>query len=195
MNLLDPLRLVIIVATLVVFSVWMKRHPTSIRSLSPRYWWRHARELTMKDYAKKLGIGLAFALVAFLLLPDITSFVESNAGPIVDNPAQNPIAIVYRISPLMLLAVSVVLPISEEWLFRDVMLPAVRRKYGAVIAVLISSATFAFLHITNPGTSPLMFIPVLAGGVMFSLAYLRGGLLSSYLAHGVYNALVVLSVM
>jgi membrane protease YdiL (CAAX protease family) len=93
---------------------------------------------------------------------------------------------------LMLLLVSVIAPIFEEFLFRGALLPWLEQRWGFrrgwVLALLVSSIAFGAIHLVPaalPGLSAL--------GLVLGLAFLRTGhLASAVIVHGLWNGGVFL---
>jgi membrane protease YdiL (CAAX protease family) len=85
--------------------------------------------------------------------------------------------------PLMLIA-----PLTEEGLFRGVMLPALVRRHSAVVAIAWTSLLFALVHL-NPwqGAGALV-----AGVYLGALRVRTGSLLAPMVAHGLFNGFPIL---
>lgn len=78
-------------------------------------------------------------------------------------------------------------PIFEEFIFRGLIFGGLRRSLNAWPAILASAAVFAIVH------PPLSMIPVFGLGVCAALAFDRTKmLLAPMIAHGIYNAIVLL---
>jgi membrane protease YdiL (CAAX protease family) len=85
------------------------------------------------------------------------------------------------------LVVAVVAPLTEELLFRGLILRGLEQRYGAWPALLVSSALFAASHVF-----PAQAIPAFAAGLYLGWLYLATGTLWWPLAaHALYNGLVV----
>jgi membrane protease YdiL (CAAX protease family) len=83
------------------------------------------------------------------------------------------------------LAVVVVAPLTEELLFRGLILRGLERRYGAVAALLISSAFFALSHFNL-----IQAIPAFAAGLYLGWLYRATGTLWwPMAAHALYNGL------
>ena len=93
--------------------------------------------------------------------------------------------------PLALMAVSLG-PLTEELLFRGVLLSALLQRWGSGAAILLSSLLFALMHL--PGLDWQLFaVPDLLL-LALVLAWLRlrsGSIWPSVLAHGTYNLMAV----
>lgn len=133
---------------------------------------------------KKLGFALAtFSLVCagnFAI-----SWVQNYLG--FQSQSSNPLlAMVINSSGMTLalwvLVLTVLGPLAEELWYRAMLLPA--------LGLLLSSLLFALVH-----SDPRVFLPLAWTGFMFGWAYRRGGLLSSWLAHALWNGLVTLTLL
>ena len=90
---------------------------------------------------------------------------------------------------LILLEAAVVAAITEEIMFRGVLYPAFRERFGAARGILITSALFALAHPTLPGG----FLPLMALGASFNVAYEKtGSLVPSMTMHALNNGLLIL---
>lgn len=93
-------------------------------------------------------------------------------------------------------ASALVAPAAEELFFRGFLLPAVRERFrkngrgNDLAAVAVVAATFAAAHF-SPSDFPALFV----AGAVFGAASLgsrtRGGLVAPFLAHAIFNALVL----
>ncbi len=70
-------------------------------------------------------------------------------------------------------AMFVIASASEETLFRGYLLQTLARARLAWMAIIITSAFFAFAHLANPNTSALALVNTLLAGLWFSAAYLK----------------------
>mgnify|MGYP001610078592 CR=1 FL=1 len=97
-----------------------------------------------------------------------------------------------KLMSLFLLMV-VVAPITEEFFFRWVPIRGIdlitKNKLILWIIIIVSSAGFGILH----GSWHNIFIQGVAG-IIFSLAFLKGGYLSSVTAHATYNSIIIATI-
>ena len=93
-----------------------------------------------------------------------------------------------RSHPVLLLAMQVVVGFYEELLFRGFLLTRLRRILGRWwLAVLLSSALFAALHMTTQ--EPVMAIPIFGLGVVFcSFTIWRKSLVPAMIGHALFNS-------
>ena len=87
----------------------------------------------------------------------------------------------------------IVAPVTEELLFRGLILRGLLSRYGAVTAVLISALLFALFHV-NPWQMPGAF---LIGGILGWWYVQTGTVTPCLLGHAAYNAipLIALAIM
>jgi CAAX protease family protein len=135
-----------------------------------------------------MAVGLTFGLVFGAFSITFIYFAALNAvgiSPDTDLPEQ-----AYQSAgPLIVLAVLslVFAPIMEETFFRGFVFGGLRYRWGAAAAAGASGLLFAVAHIGNPGTIYLI-PPVALIGALFAWGYLfSGSLLSSILAHFLFN--------
>ena len=90
-----------------------------------------------------------------------------------------------------LLSTVVCAPLFEEFLFRGVIMEAVRRRRNAMAAWLISSLCFGFAH----GLPSQMLMTGVIGLVLGYVCIRSGSLFGSIMLHGLNNALAMLLLM
>ena len=144
--------------------------------LRPRWWGQGSPRLLLAVLLTVSGatvvLGQVSNLVQFLwpmppLLQDF--FFDLTSQPLV----------------LLLLALGVVAPLTEELLFRGLVLPGLTRRYGFPIALISSSLLFGLFHL-----NPWQALPAaLAGLYLGWLRHRTGGVGHSMLAHAVFNGL------
>ncbi len=132
----------------------------------------------------QLGFGIAsFSLIctgnfAISWLQNLLQLQNQSSNPL--------LALVMNSSGVTLglwIVVLVVLgPLAEELWYRAMLMPA--------IGLLPSALLFALVH-----SDPRVFLPLAWTGLMLGWAYRRGGLLSSWLAHGLWNGLVTATLL
>ncbi|MCL6564295.1 MAG: CPBP family intramembrane metalloprotease [Firmicutes bacterium] len=159
-------------------------------------WWRAKVPLdqVLQPYRRRsgwawgLGVGLALSLLAALVVAAESQglhwSVRSN-NPLVYAPQ----FFAHPDWPLGVLVVAVVgmAPAAEEFLFRGLFLEALRRRWGATWAVVLSGATFAAAHF-----DPTLFWALWLAGIGLGWLYVRTrSLVPSTIAHATFNALSV----
>jgi len=86
---------------------------------------------------------------------------------------------------LGVVVIAVLAPVVEELVFRGFLAEAFRAR-GARIAVLVSAVSFGIAHLQLAG-----FRYYVAMGVVFTLVYLRRGLIGSIAAHAAFNGMLI----
>lgn len=161
-------------------------------------WWRAKVPLgqVLQPYRRRggwawslgLGGGLGLSLLAALVVATESQglhwSIRSN-NPLVYAPK----LFSHPAWPLAVLVVAVVVmaPVAEEFLFRGLFLEALRRRWGGPWAVVLSGATFAAAHF-----DPTLFLALWLAGVGLGWLYVRTqSLVPSTIAHATFNALSV----
>jgi membrane protease YdiL (CAAX protease family) len=85
----------------------------------------------------------------------------------------------------MIVTVMIAAPLGEELFFRGYLLPALRKSWGIVAALLVSSALFSTLHADPVGFLGLMEI----GIVLAALRLWSGSLWAAIVGHAVNNGI------
>ncbi len=89
----------------------------------------------------------------------------------------------------MLVMAGFVAPLGEELIFRGLLFPWLRGRFGATTAAILSGLIFAILH-----GVPMLIPALTAIGTALALLYHRcGSLWPAILAHGVFNAIMVIA--
>jgi membrane protease YdiL (CAAX protease family) len=89
---------------------------------------------------------------------------------------------------LTYLQAALIAPIVEEVIFRGVLYPALRERWGVLTGIALSSVLFSLMHPNLPGG----FLPLAALGASFAVAFqLRGSLLPGILMHSLHNFLTL----
>lgn len=139
----------------------------------------------IRTYAWAIGLIAAFQVIAttleFLLFPneilrDLKPFLELARGPW---------------WWFGLLVIGIGAPLSEELLFRGLLLPALAKsRLGFWGAALVSSALWTSLHMNY---SAVGLAEVFVAGLLFAwLLWRTGSLRVTIVCHGLYNALIIL---
>ena len=86
-------------------------------------------------------------------------------------------------------AITVVLaPIVEEVIFRGVLFPAIKRRYGLVAGIVLSSLVFTLVHM-----NPIQMLSVLPLGVYLAIMYHRtGSIYPGMILHATWNFMVLM---
>ena len=89
---------------------------------------------------------------------------------------------------LLLIESAVAPPLVEELMFRGLLYPALREKWGVAGGVILSAAIFALVHPTLPGG----FLPLWSMGAIWAFTFeRRNSLLPGILMHALNNGLLI----
>lgn len=92
----------------------------------------------------------------------------------------------------LLLETVLIAPIVEETMFRGLLYPALKLRWGRIGGVLTSAAIFGAVHPDLPGG----FLPIFTLGVGLAVVYeWRGSLLPGIAMHGLQNAFSILTLL
>lgn len=163
--------------------------------------WRRAIGLHAgRGLFREMGCGVLAYLAALplyigaVVLTVMLLFVkEALAGAPVAPPSNPIVDLVSNADPLMLLLfflmATIWAPLCEEMIFRGAVYRHVRGYVPAIVAGLVSSVLFAFMH--NYG--PLMTPPLIALGFTFCMMReWRGSLVASMTAHAMHNGTLLI---
>jgi len=94
--------------------------------------------------------------------------------------------------PVAVLEAAVLAPLSEEFMYRGVLLVTLLKRTGAAGAIVISSAIFALVHVPAEPQAvlPLFFL----GMALAYAAYRTRSLVAPIVAHALFNGLMVLGI-
>jgi len=96
------------------------------------------------------------------------------------------------VSILSFIALAVIAaPVTEEILFRGLLYPVLRDRFGIKIAVGVSAILFGLAHVHFPTFLPLTFL-----GIVLALSYeFSGSLLLSICIHALFNLFTVINLL
>ncbi len=135
---------------------------------------------------KTVFLTLLYLLVLFPLVTFVNYasmfFVENMVDSISDQVLDMPMW-------LMLLTMGVIGPFVEEFVFRGVFLHSYQRSGRVIGSIVLSSILFGMMHLNFN-----QFAYATVMGIMFCLLVeATGSVLSSFIAHGVFNAIEVVA--
>ena len=168
---------------LFIFLAFVRRRHR--RVLHPYVWIGEARSFKPSwNFLKQFSVLSGVLVLFYLSIPLINEFAEVVMGvPSIIPGSANPSAVLASISPWVLLAVSTILPIIEEWLFRFVIIDSTKKRLGIIGSVFLSASLFGAIHLTNEGYTLGGFVVPFASGLMLGAIFLKWGLKSSIFVH------------
>ncbi len=143
-----------------------------------------------RGLARELAMGVAVGLAFYLLKELGFDSIRALAAGV-----EPTFTTLFRFRPSLeeapLLVVATTFMAVEESVYRGYGLPPLCRRWGAPVALAVMGALFGLLHWGNGGLA-VVFTGTL--GVLFGVLFLwRGTLVAPVAAHGLYNALVILT--
>jgi len=186
-NKLNPLRLRLTDWTALLAVLWWYRHysfwPT------PSYFgllWGDFKEHWKTGVLWGLGLKALPTLLTVLAMVVVAMFT-----PIGEVPGNNPLPSVGMVNlewGILAFAIGIVAPIVEEIIYRGLIYPLLRQRYGVKVGIVFSSLLFGLMH----GFSFVGLFAMLAG-VGFAVLYERtGSLAPCIIAHSVGNLASIL---
>ncbi len=147
------------------------------------------RFLVLVPFRKiRISTALLVVLFTFLIFP-LSNFVNALSMLFVDNAVES-VSDQVLAEPLglMLLSIGLFGPFVEEFVFRGVIFSSYKRTGQIVGAIILSSALFGMMHMNFN-----QFAYGMAMGIMLALLVeATGSILSSFLAHAVFNSTEVI---
>ncbi|TCK22734.1 CPBP family intramembrane glutamic endopeptidase [Pseudonocardia endophytica] len=140
------------------------------------------RSTTWRWLLAGVGVGVLARVLAFGLILGYMALTGDNSNP-QDYLTGTAAAGGLQLVGLMLLG-AVLTPIAEELFFRGVLFGGLRR-YGVVIAVIVSALLFGMAH----GFNVVLPVAVVLGALNALLYERSGSIYPPMIAHGVHNAL------
>lgn len=132
------------------------------------------------------GISALSTFVSYHVSPEMTqrAVEASELGLIPDSSG----SLFGQILSFLVAAVSLVIvaPITEEYIFRGILLHRFTHKWGKTVGIIVSSVMFGAVHFN------IHAISIGVGGLLYALVYLRTrNLLFPILLHSIHNAYVL----
>lgn len=142
------------------------------------------------------GIGLAayvLVLPLFLGVASVSTWIFRHFPAPLNDVQVEMLGIRSDLDKLLLLLVAAVAaPVVEEIMFRGLLYPALRQRWGVLGGAALSAALFAAIH----PTIPTGFLPLWLLGFAFAMVYeWRGSLLPNILMHSLHNGLILLTAL
>lgn len=199
MTVLQITSLVLTICYLIVVSILQDRR--SYASL-----WIHEKRRRIPCFFEDFGLGCLTYLVAFPVVVACSQLTVYIVMMITGEPPVDQLAITYlkmaRTSPLLLtvalLAILVIAPVIEEFVFRGLLLTYLKQKMGRWGAIIVSAALFALFHYA-PQQKASNFSLFFS---LFSLAFFLGflyerqrSLVAPIALHMTFNSISVIRIL
>lgn len=128
----------------------------------------------------------ASMLVLIPLGPGVEQAGEQTDAAIADLVSGGPV-----IAALALLTIAALIPVSEEVVFRGIVLPALRARFRAAAGITLAGAVFALVHMVPPALPYLLVV----GISLCAMAEWYRSIVPGIVLHGVNNAVVFAGVI
>jgi membrane protease YdiL (CAAX protease family) len=169
----------------------MVENPAHLERLRPDYWRRTAAGMSQRDWARLAGWSACILVLCLVATAGVGALLESLRIEVM-RPEEDLLGKIGRRLWWCLLAITIGLPVLEEWVFRGMLIDEmVRMGVSRTEAVVISALAFAVFHIFNPGAEPGIVPLIFPAGVLLGICYLKTGLAGSTLAHVSYNLVML----
>lgn len=98
--------------------------------------------------------------------------------------------------PFVFLGIVILTPMTEELLFRHVLIGELGKKFGVGFMSILSIVSFALLHMQT-AHSPLEIIPYLLLGAMFTITYVKsnGNIVVAMVTHMMNNGIAFIAIL
>jgi membrane protease YdiL (CAAX protease family) len=156
--------------------------------------WREALAARI-EWVDWVGVLIGAALQIGLALVLVTIVQEVFRGSVPDQEVVDAAAVAVGTLDKTLVAVSLIVigPVSEELLFRGVLLRGLLARHGRRFAVWASAGAFAALHLLDPGAWLVAPLLTVLGVVMGNEVVRTGRLGRSVAIHAGFNLVTVLA--
>jgi len=169
----------------------VSRRPHYLRLMLPSFWLGLTKQQKKRQTVKILVLSMTLAVVLLFLNGLIGAYLEAKGVPLV-NSKEYPLT-KEKIPPVILFPLVNIFAFLEEWLFRAVLLEELSISFRSrFVGLVTSSLLFGVFHLSNPGTYPILVLPLSFAGLLLGVAYLTWGFQCSVLTHCLYNSVLVI---
>lgn len=144
-----------------------------------------------------IGLGGGFAALVASAVFGITYDLVFDSEPPTNTDIIPSEDVSFVVMALVFFVIAVGTPIAEEMFFRGLVMGAIRKRWGTVVATIASSLVFGFAHV-QPGLTAWAFVGAVTAtyGVVFALmrVFTKGRIAASIIAHMAVNATGVIVV-
>ena len=166
-------------------------------------WRRVIRFPSRREAPKELGIGVGLGIAATVALGIVVSvLLQPLFRSITDRDVKPAEQVGTGIggwgAVAFVVAVVIVAPVVEEFLFRGLLFRSLRDPYGFWVGALGSAFVFALAHTGQGGLADVLLLQIAIGlfGVFLAWIYeWRGSLGANIVAHATFNLITVLTVL
>ncbi len=153
-------------------------------------------------FLKRKGFSIGILVGGFFLMIGVNTIVGTLFEHFsVNDTSENQEALLdlirsgawYNIAALALFAI-ILAPVVEELVFRKALYGIVKHKLGVVLAIVVSSLLFGFIHILHEPSNFIQMIPYVVMGVVLAVIYYlaKERIWVPIFAHIIWNAFTVM---
>ena len=155
-------------------------------------WWR-----SKESFATLLALRAFPLLIVFTLVPLsiggnlLMSELDNVLRFLMPLPSIFPFEALAEIPALMIFVLTIVAPLTEEPIFRGIILRGLLRRHSPVASVVVSALLFSFIHL-----NPTQLLPAFLLGLLVGWIYLKTkSLWPCILVHAIYNGMPTLAML
>lgn len=151
--------------------------------------------ISLKEcHINKLKIQIRWIICAILLPVVVSTVLLCTSGELIKNNMDA--AHIVNIVVCAIFSVGLGAGVVEEMVFRGLIMKALEKRWGKMIAIIIPSIIFGLLHAIgmnmNIADILLLFVAGTSVGIMFSLiVYESGSVWCSAVVHGIWNVIMI----
>jgi len=127
------------------------------------------------------GLGLSASIALFIVAHRLIQWPQPAHADLSHIPSTT-------LLPLLLMS-ALVAGISEEAGFRGYMQAPLERRYGAAVAIAVTSVVFGLAHLTHGAFAPAILFDIGWGALYGLIAYLSGSIVPAIVLHSSADAL------
>jgi uncharacterized protein len=137
------------------------------------------------DFIFSIGLQYLNTFIVYQFSPELVKNSAKSLELVPEHISSLPLQLLYY--AVTIIAVVIVAPITEEFIFRGVLMHRWAIKWGMTASILLTSTVFALAH------GDIYILPRFSGAVISAIAYCNTGLLSvSILLHAMNNFIAIL---
>jgi uncharacterized protein len=137
------------------------------------------------DFIFSIGLQYLNTFIVYQFSPELVKSSAKSLELVPEHISSLPLQLLYY--AVTIIAVVIVAPITEEFIFRGVLMHRWAIKWGMTASILLTSTVFALAH------GDIYILPRFSGAVISAIAYCNTGLLSvSILLHAMNNFIAIL---
>ena len=138
---------------------------------------------------KKLSSTIIIYFIIIIIVVNLVSGWFFSDYPLQKNVSQ--LSVSQEITTIQLLSIMVLAPVTEEFYFRGILFNSLKKRYGKLFILTLTSLIFSIIHCNVPA-APTLFI------LGFSLGLVQlttGSILITIIMHSIFNCIMLLMIL